>query len=97
MLKISAISSGSIVCRSGRCGYFAIIAVELQKKSGLTADQYTVQAKKIFSEYALAYLQRVQALHAAGSGTNYKLIIYSDEYFKFISSDGYFLGMDTMV
>ncbi|AIN16041.1 Uncharacterised protein [Yersinia pseudotuberculosis] len=68
---------------------FVIIAVELQKKSGLTADQYTVQAKKIFSEYALAYLQRVKALHAESGGTHYKLIIYSDEYFKFISSDGY--------
>lgn len=67
------------------CNYCSRVA----KKSGLTADQYTVQAKKIFSEYALAYLQRVKALHAESGGTHYKLIIYSDEYFKFISSDGY--------
>ncbi|BFI52668.1 Uncharacterised protein [Yersinia pseudotuberculosis] len=77
---------------------FAIIAVELEKKPGLTVNEYSVQIKKVFSEVASAYLQRVKALYAVGAGVNYKLITYSDEGFKFISNDGYLFeyGYDSL-
>ncbi len=42
-------------------------------------NEYSVQIKKVFSEVASAYLQRVKALYAVGAGVNYKLITYSDE------------------
>ena len=68
---------------------FALIASRLEKKPGLTLDQYHQQVKTEFANIAPLYLQRVKELYVQGQNAQYRLVEYSDSSFTFTSTNGY--------
>jgi hypothetical protein len=66
---------------------FALIAVQLQRRPGLTIAEYRTLSRQLFSALAPTYLERVKE-HFPSDGTQYKLVRVDDEVFSFISSAG---------
>lgn len=66
---------------------FALIAVELQRRPGLSIAEYQVAAGQLFAQLAPTYLERIKALTLA-SGVEYHLLRIDSGLLAFSSSDG---------
>ncbi|QOQ77315.1 hypothetical protein IMF22_09890 [Pseudomonas poae] len=85
-LLTSALSIKLALARAN-ADVFALIAVELQHKPGLTLTQYREQAGQLFARLAPTYLQRIKE-QLPPANTQYTLLQMDDSRFLFRSSVG---------
>lgn len=85
-LLASALSVKLAVARAN-ADVFALIAVELQHRPGLTIAQYREQAGQLFARLAATYLHRIKE-QLPPANTQHKLLQMDDNRFVFSSSVG---------
>lgn len=83
--KLLAILPHKLAIAQTNADFFAIVAAELQRRPGLTLEQYHQLSIEMFSRLAPDYLQRVKA-HLPSPATQYKVITLDKNQFIFISS-----------
>nr|WP_315492288.1 hypothetical protein [uncultured Pseudomonas sp.] len=85
-LLTSALSIKLAIARAN-ADIFALIAVELQHRPGLTIPQYREQAGQLFARLAQTYLQRIKE-QLPPANTHYTLLQMDESRFMFSSSVG---------
>lgn len=84
--KLLTLLPGKLAVAQTNADFFALIATELQRRPGLTPEQFHQLSMEMFAHLAPNYLQRVKEQTPA-TGTQYRVLKLDADQFVFISSN----------
>lgn len=85
--KLQAILPGKLAIAQANADFFALIAAELQRRPGLTLEQYHQLSEDMFARLAPDYLRRLKE-QAPPPETQYRVLQVDADQFAFISTTG---------
>lgn len=84
--KLLALLPGKLAIAHTNADFFTLIAAELQRRPGLTPEQFHQLSMAMFAHFAPNYLQRIKE-HTPAQGTQYRVLKLDADQFMFISSN----------
>lgn len=84
--KLLSLLPGKLAVAHTNADFFALIAAELQRRPGLTPEQFHQLSMQMFAHFAPNYLQRIKEQTPA-PGTQYRVLKLDADQFMFISSN----------